>query len=189
MKEFKIEFDELPVSVNKYLKPSAKIVGGRPMIHMYESKEAKDFKKRFTAYLKREVKKQGWNIEDTSNGHWYLDCVFYQSRTNEDNNNYYKILCDSLTGVVIEDDKNLLVRTQRVLYDSKNPHFLARLHSVNYTGIFNSDNEYERFFENNCGNCRKNSDKCTILKKAKEGRIQEELTKSNEQISCSKIKL
>ncbi|WP_244980346.1 RusA family crossover junction endodeoxyribonuclease [Bacillus wiedmannii] len=188
MSRFIINYDDLPISVNNYLKPSAKIVNGKALIHMYESKEAKDFKKRFGAYLKREVTKQKWEKAHTAEGHWYLDCVFVQSRTNQDNNNMYKILCDALTGIVIEDDKNILVRTQKVLYDAKNPRFYAVLRPVEYTGIFNNEEHYAQFFEGNCATCKKNHEKCTILRKAREGRLQDEISGNSENYTCLKKK-
>lgn len=188
LSRFIINYDELPISVNNYIKPSAKIVYGKALIHMYETKESKDWKKRFEAYLKREVTKQKWDKTQTAEGHWYLDCVFVQSRTNQDNNNYYKLLCDALTGIVIEDDKNVLVRTQKVLYDAKNPRFYAILRPVEYTGIFNNEADYAQFFESNCATCKKNHEKCSILRKAKEGRIQEEMSGNSGSHICSKKK-
>lgn len=156
---------------------------------MYETKESKDWKKRFQAYLKREIVKQKWDKSITENGHWYLDCVFYQSRTNQDNNNYYKILCDALKGGgVIEDDKNLLVRTQKVVYDSKNPRFVAVLRPVEYIGIFNSEEDKQSFISHNCSLCKKKTESCAILRKANEGRIQEEITQENGIKTCSKKK-
>ncbi|MED3440311.1 RusA family crossover junction endodeoxyribonuclease [Bacillus subtilis] len=184
-----MSYDELPPSVNKYLRPSAKIVNGRAMVHMYETKEAKDFKKRFRAYLNREIRKQNWDYNKTIEGHWFLDCVFYQSRVNEDNNNYFKILCDSLKGIVIDDDKNLLVRPQKVLYDSKNPRFKAVLHKAEYVGIFKDENELNDFKNNNCIGCKRYSRNCSILKKAMEGRVQEQITSNGDsRISCLKRK-
>ncbi|MGD2351944.1 MULTISPECIES: RusA family crossover junction endodeoxyribonuclease [Bacillus subtilis group] len=190
MSRFIISYDDLPISVNQYIKPSARFnpKTGRTQIHMYETRESKDFKKRFQAYLKREVIKQKWDVDQTKNGHWYLDCIFYQSRTNQDNNNYYKILCDALTGIVIDDDKNILVRTQRVMYDSKNPRFVAVLRPVEYTGIFKDNGQYTEFLEYNCLNCKKDKEKCPILRKAKEGRIQQEIHIDNGLLICEKRK-
>ncbi|MED3976174.1 RusA family crossover junction endodeoxyribonuclease [Priestia megaterium] len=184
MSNFIISYDELPVSVNEYLKPSAKIVNGRPIVHLYETKKAKDFKKRFQAYLKREVKKQGWDksITDPLEGHWILECIFVQSRTNQDNNNYFKILCDSLSGIVTIDDKNILVRTKKVMYDAKNPRFVAVLKPAEYIGVFNSKEALDEFDRHNCSLCKKDKSKCAILRKAKEGRIQEDI----EGMTCKK---
>jgi Holliday junction resolvase RusA-like endonuclease len=185
---FIISYDELPISVNEYLKPSAVIKDGKAFIHMYETQKAKDFKKRFGAYLKREVKKQDWDRSATSDGHWILECVFFQARTNQDNNNMYKILCDTLTGIVTEDDKNILVQTKMVMYDAKNPRFMAMLRRADYTGIFKNDGQYNDFMSNNCLKCKKNKDKCTILRKALEGRVQDEIQLSGNSYSCEKLK-
>ena len=186
-KQFIIKYDELPPSVNDYLKTAVRRAGNKHIPYVYETKSSKDFKKRFRAYLQREVRKQGWNKAVTSSdNHWYLDCIFYQARTNQDNNNYYKILCDSLTGIVIEDDKNILVRTQRVFYDSKNPRFMAVLRPVGYQGIFNDETDYTLFVENNCKNCKRFKKNCSILRKALEGRVQEEIDINNSIKICKK---
>ncbi|WP_257132857.1 RusA family crossover junction endodeoxyribonuclease [Bacillus thuringiensis] len=189
MSRFIIKYDELPLSVNNYLRPSAIVSGGKAIVHMYETRESKDWKKRFQAYLKREVVKQKWDKASTAEGHWYLDCVFYQARTNQDNNNYYKLLCDALSGIIIEDDKNILVRTQRIFYDSKQPKFVAVLRQVEYIGVWKDLESYDRFFADNCMQCKKNHEKCAILKKAKEGRIQPELKQENMFQTCEKKKL
>lgn len=185
MQRFLINYDELPISVNNYLKPSARIVQGKPLAYLYETKESKDWKKRFGAYLKRETKKQNWDKDLTKDGHWYLDCVFYQARTNQDNNNYYKLLCDALTEHgVIQDDKNVLVRTQKIMYDSKSPRFVAVLRQVEYKGIFSSKEQEDEFINANCSLCKKDQSKCAILRKAREGRIQEDINN----MECKKRK-
>lgn len=191
MSRFIINYDQLPISNNNYLRPSATYnhQTGKVQIHMYETKESKDFKKRFKAYLKREVVKQKWDVSKTEGAHWYLDCIFYQARTNQDNNNMYKILCDSLSGIVTKDDKNILVRTQRVMYDSKEPRFVAVLKPVEYIGIFKDQDQHEQFINTNCSNCKKNSEKCTILRKAIEGRIQPEIHVVNRIQVCEKKKV
>jgi Holliday junction resolvase RusA-like endonuclease len=185
-----MKFNELPPSVNNYLKPSAVVKGGKAFVHMYETKEAKDFKKRFGKYLEQEIKKQNWDKSPTAVGHWYLDCIFIQPRTNMDNNNLYKILCDTLKEYgVVEDDKNILPRTQRVLYDAKNPRFIAVLKPVEYRGIWKDEEHYTKFFENNCIQCKKNHERCAILRKALEGRMQDEIKEENEFNICEKRKL
>jgi Holliday junction resolvase RusA-like endonuclease len=174
--KFEIKYDSTPISVNNYLKPSAVVKGGRAFVHLYETKESKDWKKRFIAYLKREIKKQKWDVEQTKFGHWILECYFVQSRTNQDSHNYFKILCDSLTDAgVINDDKNILVQVKRVLYDSKNPRFYAVLRPAEYIGIFNNKEEYEQFVIDSGLNPKRSA----ILRRAREGRIQEEIQRIN----------
>lgn len=154
---------------------------------MYESSESKDFKKRFGSHLKRIIMRTGWDKSITSNGQWILECVFIQSRTNQDNNNYYKILCDTLTEYdVIEDDKNILVQTKRVLYDSKNPKFFLKLYKSQNIGIFNNMKIHDDFICNNCDLCNKSKNKCTIYKDSIKGKIRQELDIKNNK--CLKFK-
>ncbi len=184
-----INYDELPISVNQYLKPTSRISGGRPLAYMYESTEAKDFKKRFQAFLKRAVRDQEWDINQTAEGHWILECIFIQSRTNQDNNNYYKILCDAMSGIAFIDDKNILVQTKMVMYDAKNPRFSAVLKKAPYIGIFKDEAQFEEFKTSNCTSCKKNTDKCAIIKKSIEGRIQPDIQFEPTGYICSKKKL
>lgn len=184
-----INYDELPISVNQYLKPTSRISGGKPVAYMYESTQAKDFKKRFQAFLKRTVRDQGWDINKTEQGHWILECIFVQSRTNQDNNNYYKILCDAMSGIAFIDDKNILVQTKMVMYDSKNPRFSAVLKKAQYIGIFKNEEQLEEFKTSNCSSCKKSTDKCAIFKKAIEGRIQSDLNFESTEYICLKKKL
>ena len=170
-----VHYQGLPPSVNEYLKPSVVMKDDKPLVHMYETAKAKQFKKRFRAYLKNEVKRQGWDIEQTSEGHWYLDCVFYMPRTNADSDNRYKVLLDSFTGIATLDDKNVLARTQMVMYDAKNPRFSVILRRTGYRGIFRSEQDYKSFFDKNCSDCKRNVEKCTIRRKALEGRVTEDI--------------
>lgn len=184
-----INYDELPISVNQYLKPTSRMSGGKPVAHMYESREAKDFKKRFQAFLRRTVRDQDWDINQTAEGHWILECIFVQSRTNQDNNNYYKILCDAMSGIAFIDDKNILVQTKMVLYDAKNPRFSAVLKRAPYIGIFRDRDQFEEFKTSNCATCKKGADRCAILKKSIEGRIQPDIKMDQTGYKCMKRKL
>ena len=150
-----LTFNMLPPSVNNYLKPSAIIKGGKAFVHMYETKEAKEFKSLFGRYLKARIKDQNWDKSITENGHWYLDLVFYLPRTNIDNHNLHKILLDAMNDIVFIDDKNILPRVQKVLYDSKSPRFVALLQPVDYVGVFNSDDALDDFERDNCNMCKK----------------------------------
>ena len=183
-----IEFGGLPPSNNKYLIPTATIKGGKAYPSVYESRESKEFKRVFKAYLKRLVANNKWDIEATSEGHWYLDCVFVQSRTNQDSNNFFKVLLDSMTGVVFKDDRNILVRVQKVAYNSNNPRFYLALHKADYTGVFKNDNELNEF-ENKCNSCsRYRNGSCSILKAVKENREVSELQLNDNKYSCTEFK-
>lgn len=183
-----IEFGGLPPSNNKYLIPTATIKGGKAYPSVYESKESKEFKRVFKGYLTRLVKNKDWDIEQTAEGHWYLDCVFVQSRTNQDSNNFFKVLLDSMTGIVFKDDKNILVRVQKVAYNSGNPRFYLALHKADYTGVFKNDNELKEF-QDSCQSCsRYRNGSCSILKAIKENREVSELELLNDRYACSEFK-
>lgn len=170
MDRFKITLDMLPPSNNDYLKPGIQYKGGKAYPYMYESKKSKDFKKYFRSCLQREILRQSWDRSKTSDGHWYLECSFTQSRINQDCNNYFKILLDSMTGYVIMDDKNILPRVHKVTYNAKHPHFTIVLRKVEYIGLFSNEEKRQKFLEK-CKDCRYFRDgQCAILKQISEGR-------------------
>lgn len=156
----------------------------KAMVSMYETAEAKEYKKEFSEYVKKEVSKQNWDIELTRNKHHYMDCIFYFERIDQDEQNYFKCLCDSMNGIAYIDDNYILTRTNAVFYDSKNPRIEFVIHPVDYTGIFPNEDVLDTF-ESHCQSCSRYKNNCSILRKAKEGRIQEEIQDFN----CSKYKL
>lgn len=183
---FTIAFDQLPPSVNEYLAPSVQYRGGKPFVHMYETRKAKAFKKIFGEALKREVKKQGWDKEITKDGHWYLECSFTQSRTNQDSNNYFKVLLDSMTGIVINDDKNVLPRVHRISYSTKDPGFKIALRKVEYVGLFRNEEARQNMIDEQCTSCRfYRGGKCSVLKQIEEARENEHYKKDTN--SCIKF--
>lgn len=99
-----------------------------------------------------------------------MDCVFYYTRRGSDNNNSYKLLCDALEKIVYDNDSRVLVRTQRVLYDTKKLKVLVRFKPVNYIGIFNNQEQLDEFKSNQCTSCRfYRKGSCSILKSAMNG--------------------
>lgn len=169
-KRFKITFDQLPPSNNDYLKPKVETNAKNTYATFRETKQSKEFKRFFREALTRESIKQNWNIQDTIEGDWYLEIIFTMTRKDQDTHNRLKVLIDSLTGVIINDDKNVLPRIHRIYYDPKNPSFTLVLHRVDYVGLFKNQ-EYADKFEDNCKSCRYYRDGgCAILKKIKEAR-------------------
>lgn len=160
--------------------------GNGCMVMAYTTAEAKKFKKEFSTYAKEQVKLQNWDIESTRDIHHYVDCIFYFDRTDKDEQNYMKVLCDTLNGIAYIDDKKVLTRTHEVYYDSKNPRIEIIIHPVEYRGIFPSE-EHMQTFESNCMNCKRYARNCSILNKAKEGRIQEEIKNVDGELVCSKF--
>ncbi len=176
--------------MNHYLKPRCFIIykGGKPIpqVTMYETKEAKQYKKKFIRYVKEQVKLQKWEKSENKFQKYYIDCTFYFPRIDMDGNNYYKIMFDSITESesVWIDDVQACERNQGIFYDSSNPRIELKIHPVDFVGIFPTINQLQEF-KGNCITCSRYRDgKCVILVKAKEGRIQEEI----KDFKCSKFK-
>lgn len=143
----------------------------------YKKPEALKYQKEFAKYIKEEVKKQGWVKSDNIFQHYYMDCIIYFDRIDKDANNVFKCLADAITdsGVVWNDDTQLCERVQRIYYDSNNPRIEIEIYPVDYTGVFDNVSQLNEF-ETQCVKCTRYKRNCSILKKAKEGRIQEELS-------------
>jgi Holliday junction resolvase RusA-like endonuclease len=168
---------EVPCSVNHYIKPRPFIMYGKPQVTMYETAEAKSYKKNFAKYIKEQVKLQGFNIEVNKTQHFYVDCVFYFDRIDKDANNYFKLLLDSITDskCIWEDDNVVCERVNAIYYDAKNPRIEIEIYPVDYIGIFDNQEQLDVFTES-CICCKRYKEgKCSIYKKALEGRIQEEI--------------
>jgi Holliday junction resolvase RusA-like endonuclease len=180
----------IPVSVNHYLKPRPFItyVNGKPkaMVTMYETADAKKYKKEFIKYIKEQVKLQGFETKLEKFKNTIVDCVFYFPRIDMDANNTWKLLLDSITesGVVWLDDNTTLEGARRIFYDPKNPRLELTISYADYIGIFDNQEQLDGFINNNCIQCKRFNKNCSILNSAKEGRIQEEI----QDFKCSKFK-
>lgn len=166
----------MPPSVNHYTAVRTIIKNGKPMAIVYETKEAKDYKKKFKKIVEEEIKKQGWDREVNNNQHFYVDAIFYFDRIDKDCSNYEKCLDDTITEtqLIWKDDNVVLFRPQRIYYDSENPRIELEIYPVDYIGVFNNASQLEEF-ETNCIGCNRYKRNCSLLKKAKEGRIQPEI--------------
>lgn len=172
-------------SVNHYLGWRAILKSGKPMAMSYKKPEAIKYQKEFAEYVKKEVEKQGWVKSDNKFQHYYMDCIFYFDRVDKDANNSFKCLADAITdsGVVWIDDTQLCERVQGIYYDPENPRIEITIHEVDYVGVFDNTSQLEQF-ESRCIGCSRYKRNCSILQKAKEGRIQEEIIG----LECSKYK-
>lgn len=181
----------IPPSVNHYtgirtiMKKNPKTGKTSPMTMVYETAEAKKYKKEFKKIIEAEVKKQGYDVPVNDKQHFYLDAVFYFDRIDKDAANYEKCLSDTITEtqLIWKDDNVALFRPQRIYYDAENPRIDLTIYPAQYIGIFDNQEQLD-CFENKCKTCKRYARNCSILKKAKEGRIQEEITN----MVCSKYK-
>lgn len=173
------------ISVNHYLAYRAIMKNGRPMATSYKTQEAKKFQKEFTEYVKEQAKLQNWTTDPNPFQHYYVDAVFYFPRLDVDCNNYWKVSFDAITdsGVVWVDDNMACERVIKVMYDSKNPRIEYTIYKTDFIGIFDNQEQLD-CFEDKCKTCQRYKRNCSILKKAKEGRIQEAIL----DLECSKYK-
>lgn len=146
------------------------------MAMSYKTQEAIKYQKEFIKYVQGEVKKQGYDLEPNKTRHFYIDAVFYFDRTDRDANNYFKCMLDAITDtqLIWLDDNVTCERVQRIYYDSMNPRIELTIYPVEYIGIFDNVSQLEEF-ESNCIGCKRYKRNCSILNKAKEGRIQEQI--------------
>jgi Holliday junction resolvase RusA-like endonuclease len=179
----------IPVSVNHYIKPRTFITwkGNTPIanVTMYETAEAKAYKKKFKKYVEEQVELQGYSPIPNKTQHFYIDCVFYFERTDQDPNNYFKLPLDAITEtqLIWLDDNTTCERVGAIYYDSLNPRIEITIKPVEYIGIFDNINHLNEF-KNKCTNCTRSKRNCSILNKAIEGRIQEEISEG----ICNKFK-
>lgn len=175
----------MPPSVNHYTGVRTIMKNGKPVSIVYETKEAKDYKCKFLKIIHDEVKKQNWNISLNKTQHFYVDAVFYFDRIDKDSSNYDKCLLDTITEskTVWYDDNIVLFRPQRIYYDPENSRIELTIYPVEYVGVFD-DIEQLEIFEKRCSTCMRYKRNCSILKKAKEGRIQKEVR----DLVCEKYK-
>ena len=167
---------EIPPSVNHYLAYRAIMKNGKPMAMSYKTQDAIRYQNKFTKYVIRQVKEQKWPLKPNKTQHFYVDCIFYFPRVDMDCNNYFKCMLDAITDSkkVWEDDNVVCERVNGIFYDSANPRIEMIISPVDYIGIFKDLSQLEEF-ESNCIGCSRYKRNCSILQKAKEGRIQDEI--------------
>ncbi len=151
----------------------------------YKTSEAVRYRKEFANYVAEEANKQHWNLKPDKLRHFYADAVFYFDRIDKDPSNYWKVMLDAITDtqLIWLDDNTVCERTQRIYYDSVNPRVELEIYPVEYAGIFDNTRQMETF-TSKCNECARNKGNCSILTKAKEGRIQKEISG----IKCLKYK-
>ena len=167
---------KIPPSVNHYLAYRAVIKNGKAIGMSYKTKEALQYQKDFINYVKAEAQRQNWETSSNPKQHFYVDAIFYFGRTNQDANNYFKVMLDAITdtGLIWIDDNVVCERVQRVYYDSENPRIVLYIHPTDYIGVFANTSRLAEF-EANCIGCKRYERNCSLLKRAKTGYIQREI--------------
>jgi Holliday junction resolvase RusA-like endonuclease len=147
------------------------------------SAEGKKCKQLIQKQVKQQLKRQSWDYEYVKNKYLYIDLVFIFSRMGRDSDNCLKLLQDSLQGIVFENDSHVLCRVQKVMFSVDEPRVEATVSLVSFIGIFDNQEELDQF-ESVCKECKRYKRNCSILAKAREGRIQEEI---DADLCCSKF--
>jgi Endodeoxyribonuclease RusA len=167
----KLYINEYQWQYDKNTKKKVRVPTGRRIL----SKEGRQVKARIQAEARLQMKGQDWDFEWTKENFIYQDAVIYFARRGSDDNNVYKLLNDSLEGIVYDNDSRVLVRTQHIVYDPKNPRIELTLKPVDYIGIF-KNKEMLNEFESKCQSCsRYRNGSCSILKDSISGTIREEV--------------
>lgn len=166
----------IPPSVNHYLAYRTVMKNGKPMALSYKTNEAVRYQKNFIEYVNKECELQGWDMPLDKNQHFYIDAVFYFPRIDLDCNNYFKVMLDAITETqkIWVDDNVTCERVQAIYYDSENPRVELTIRPVDYIGVFENASQAEAF-ESVCIGCKRYTRNCSILNRAKEGRIQPEI--------------
>lgn len=162
----------LPPSVNHYLMHRAIYQNGKPRAMVYETKEAKVYKKNFRLIVENAVKEQKWETPVNSTQHFFVDAYYFFDRVDRDASNYEKCMIDAITetGLIWKDDNVVLYRPQRILYNKNDPHIELIIHPVDYIGIFDNKEEKEKF-ETKCKGCTRYKRNCSELKSAILGKV------------------
>lgn len=175
----------MPPSVNHYTQSRAIIKNGRPLSIVYKTKESVAYQEKFKQYVADEVIAQNWDTNLESPKHFYIDAVFYMDQKRKDCNNLWKCLLDAITEtqLIWKDDDIVCERVNRILYDLENPRVELHVYYVDYVGIFDTEDQLSDFVSSNCIDCKRYKRNCSILRKAMEGRVQEETNG----ITCAKF--
>ncbi len=105
-----------------------------------------------------------------------MDCDFYFDKIDMDANNYFKVMLDGITesGKIWKDDNVVAERVQSIRYDTARPRIEVYIHPVDYIGIFDNAAQLDEF-TSRCVGCSRYSNNCSLLRRAKEGRIDKEI--------------
>ena len=162
----------IPPSVNHYLADRTIIKNGRSLPVRYKTAEAKKYQEVFSKHIQEQAVKQNWTMKPDPKQHFYVDCVFYFDRIDRDCNNYFKCMLDTITdtGLIWVDDNVTCERVQRIYYDNLNPRVEIYIHPVEYVGVFDNRTIYDNFIKK-CMTCKRYKRNCSILSKAKDGRV------------------
>lgn len=174
----------IPPSSNEYLGKRIAYSGRHAYVQVYKTKKAMDYEKYMVKTLVRNAKEQGWIIPE-KNDYLEMELVYYMNKLGRDIDNTYKLLIDALAnaGLIINDDKVIPI-PKNIYIDKDNPRIEVLLKVSEKRGVFDNQKQADEFIAKNCSNCSRYKKNCSLLKKAYENRIQQEV--DLEKMLCSK---
>lgn len=174
------------ISNNHYLDYKVAYKGKKPYVLAFSSESTNLFKQQFLPYVKKEIKNQKW-ITPEKGKLIFVESVFYLPRIDMDCSNYWKVLLDALTlAGVWHDDNVVMEKVNRIYYDSKNPRIELKIYESQFLGIFDGEDHFRQFLQENCDKCKKTKEKCGVYKMCLSNRIS--MDYSLEKNICKKIK-
>lgn len=165
----------MPPSVNMYLGKRVVGSGKKAYVQVYETAKAKAYKREFKKILREESHKQKWTTPK-DNRYIIAELTFYMASKSQDTHNFDKCLIDCFQeeGLIINDSKVLVV-PKEVYIDSKNPRIEVKMFISDKIGVFKNIHEYLEFERKNCLKCTRFDRNCSILHKALDNKIQDEV--------------
>lgn len=171
----------LPPSNNEYLYP--KRIG--KYVRLAETAKSKKWKNKVTPIIKKEIKKQKWDIVPRGTFlNIHIDYFF--NRKGSDPNNYLKILYDVMENCeVYENDDMAKPQTGVVVIDKYNPRIEVTIEIDGQNGVFRDNVQRTNFISDNEFDFTNRKFK-SILKNLDDNRLTEEVYFKNNELFVKK---
>lgn len=164
----------IPPSVNNYLKYRVQESPYPPhklFVQPYKSQETLKYETVAIKAAQQAIKDQKWQVP-SEDRYVAVDAIFFFPKHGMDTNNHFKVPLDCLQAAgVYHNDSKVIEGAKRVYIDNVNPRVELRIYDTGFMGIFDSEDEYHQFIEDNCSSCSKNPNRCSVITKALENRL------------------
>jgi Holliday junction resolvase RusA-like endonuclease len=148
------------------------------------SKDGMQTKAKLQGEARVQFKGQEWDFEKTKEKFIYQDVVIHFARRGTDADNIFKLLNDSMQGIIYDNDCMVLSRVQKIVYNPKNPHIEVEYTFSDFIGIFDNKDVRDEFearceFGGKKGCSKYRNGKCSILQDSLIGTVREEIGSVN----------
>lgn len=177
----------LPPSVNSYLGKRVAYSGGKAFVQVYETAEAKAYKKHMKKVIERALDTYTW---EKTGEYTYVVCemTVFLNQKHRDSDNMQKCLLDSMVeSGLVYDDSMIIPQVTNIFIDSSNPRIEICMYESPKAGIFLTEEEFNSFKGFNCDDCSRTNTNCSIRRKALENRVVSEI--NLEKLVCESRKV